>query len=61
MPAVRLVWCLLRSLAKFGIQTKTEEDQDCAHPLYGTDDVAKQNDRAEDGEELACGGDDGAG
>lgn len=39
----------------------TEEDQDGANPLHRTHDVAKQKHRAEDGEELPCGGDNGAG
>ena len=30
----------------------TEEDQNSAAPLHGSNDVAKQNHRAEDGEEL---------
>lgn len=42
-------------------QNLTEEDQDGADPLHRTHDIAKQNNRAEDGEELPGGGDDGAG
>lgn len=39
----------------------TKEDQNSSAPLHGTYDVAKQNDRAQDGEELPCCRDDGAG
>lgn len=39
----------------------TEEDQHGAHPLQGGYDVPKQDDGAQDGEELPGGGDDGAG
>ena len=39
----------------------TEEDQNSAAPLHGSNDVAKQNHRAEDGEELPRCRDDGAG
>lgn len=41
--------------------TLTEEHQDGANPLHRTHDIAEQNNRAEDGEELPRGGDDGAG
>lgn len=38
----------------------TEEDQNGSGPLQRTHGVAKQKNRAEDGEELPCGRDDGA-
>lgn len=41
--------------------TLTEEDQNGAGPLQRSHGVAKQQNRAEDGEELPGGGDDGAG
>lgn len=41
--------------------TLTEENQDGADPLHRTHHVTKENDGAEDGEELPGGGDDGAG
>lgn len=41
--------------------TLTEEDQDGAGPLQSAHGVAKQKNWAEDGEELPCGCDDGAG
>lgn len=41
--------------------TLTEEDQNSSGPLQRTHGVAKQKNRAEDGEELPCGCDDGAG
>lgn len=41
--------------------TLTEEHQDGSNPLHRTHDVPKQNDRAEDREELPRCGDDGAG
>lgn len=52
-----LLWCL----AKFGIKPETKEHQDSADPLHGVEDVAEQKDRAQDGKELPCGSDDGAG
>lgn len=39
----------------------TEEHQGGSNPLQWTHDVAEQNNGAEDGEELPCSGDDGAG
>lgn len=41
--------------------TLTEEDQNGAGPLQRSHGVAEQQNRAEDGEELPCGCDDGAG
>lgn len=41
--------------------TPTKEYQDGANPLHLSHDVAKQNNGTKDGEELPCGGDDGAG
>lgn len=39
----------------------TKEHQDSADPLHGVEDVAEQKDRAQDGKELPCGSDNGAG
>lgn len=52
---------LLGAFAKFSIQSKTEEHKDGAEPLHRAHDVTKQNNGAEDGEELPRGGYDGAG
>lgn len=59
---------LLHLLAEFGKKnvterafSLTEEDQGGAGPLQRTHGVAKQQHRAQDGEELPCGCDDGAG
>lgn len=57
-----LLMCrLLGAFTEFSIESKTEEDQNGAGPLQRTHGVAKQKNRAEDGEELPCGCDDGAG
>lgn len=42
-------------------RTLTQEDQHGAEPLQRGHDVPKQDDGAQDGEELPGGGDDGAG
>lgn len=57
LSVCRLLW----GFAKFSIKSETEEYQDGANPLHRTHDIAKQNNGAEDGEELPRGGDDGAG
>lgn len=52
---------LFRRLSKFGIESEAKEDQDGPKPLHMTDNVPEQQNRAQDGEELARGGDDGTG
>lgn len=52
---------LLRSLSKFGIESKSEEDKDCPEPLHSADDVSKQQHRTQDGEEFPSRRDDGTG
>lgn len=56
-----LVGCLLGSLPKLGIKTKTQEHQHGAHPLHGADGVGEEDHRGQNGEELSSCGDDGAG
>lgn len=43
------------------VNALTQENEDSSKPLQGCDDVPKQQHRAQDGEELSCCRDDGAG
>ena len=54
--------CWLGLLFAIGsVQEDADKDEDCSTPLMSEQSVAKHEDTAQDGEELAGGGDDGAG